>query len=287
VKIASDVSRPQGASTSVTRGDEAIAGLAARQHGVVARRQLVRLGLSAKAIRHRARTGRLHLIHRGVSAVGHARLTQRGWWMAAVLAAGEGAVLSHRSAAALWGLGLGASGRVDVTVAKERRRPGSAIHEARLEPDEGTVRDGIPVTTVARTLLDLAATAPRRDTERALREAERRRLGDRASVAVLLERHRGRKGTATLRALLARATDGITKSELEEAFLTFLDDRRFSRPSLNVHVEGFECDCYWAAARTVVELDGRAFHDDDDAFEDDRARDRRLQAVGIRTMRVT
>ena len=266
----------------------AIATIALRQHGVIEYRQLVRLGLSRSAIDHRVRTGRLHRLHRRVFAVGHRKLTQRGVWMAAVLAAGDGAVLSHRDGANLWGLGISNAGRVDVTVPRQRRtRRGLRLHEARLEDDEITVRDGIPVTTVSRTLLDLAAVAPRRQVERALREAERRALGDRASVAVLLERHRGRKGTKILRELIPRASDGITESVLEERFLAFLDERGFPRPQLNAYVEGYRCDAVWRADRVVVELDGRAFHDDDDAYETDRERDRTLLAAGFRPCRVT
>ena len=283
----SDVVHPIGASTSDTPLDMAIAALAVRQHGVVEYRQLVSLGLSAKAIAHRVQTGRLHPVHRGVYAVGHARLTERGRWMAAVLSAGDRAVLSHRSAAALWGLGAASSSRIDVTAPTERRRPGVAMHQMTIEADERTIRDGIPVTTVSRTLLDLAAVAPRRQVERALREAEHQRLGDQASVAVLLDRHRGRKGTKALRDLLDRAQDGITRSDLEEAFLTFLDEHDFARPLLNAHVGDYECDCVWPAVKTVVELDGRAFHDDDHAFERDRERDRALHAAGFRTARVT
>jgi very-short-patch-repair endonuclease len=161
------------------------------------------------------------------------------------------------------------------------------IREAYLADDEITVRDGIPVTTVSRTLLDLAAVAPRGQVEKALREAERRLLGDKTSVAVLLDRHRGRKGTTTIRELLPRAGDGITRSVLEERFLTFLDERGFPRPKLNAFVEGFECDAMWPAQKVVVELDGREFHDNDDAYDTDRARDRRLQAGGFRPFRVT
>src|SRR3954469_24186100 len=141
--------------------DALIAALADRQHGVVARRQLVALGLSARAIEHRLERGRLHLLHRGVYAVGHRVLSQRGWWMAAVLAAGPGAVLSHRSAAALWGIRPTARARIEVTTPKRlHSRPGLHAHCAVLPPDEMTTYQGIPVTTAPRTLLDLAAVIP-------------------------------------------------------------------------------------------------------------------------------
>ena len=241
---APDVLPPRGTTTSAASADREIAAIALRQHGVIEYRQLIRLGLSPKAIAHRVETGRLHRIHRGVYAVGHAKLSGRGQWMAAVLAAGDDAALSHRSAASLWGLPVPASSLIDVTAPKDRRRPGIAIHEAVLLPDEHTSRDGIPVTTVARTILDLAATEPRH-VERALREAERRRLADTTPLAALLTRYPGRRGTARIREILdaGHAHLGITRSELEEAFLAFLDAHHFIRPLLNAHVEGFECDC--------------------------------------------
>ena len=279
--------RPPGALTSGTSIDAAIAAIATRQHGTIGHDQLLALGLTAKAIKYRVRIGRLHPIHRGVYAVGHRKLTQRGLWMAAVLTAGERAVLSHRSGAALWGLGIANTSRIEITTPRDRRRPKLKVHVARLADDEITTRDGIPVTSVSRTLLDLAAVAPRRQVEKAVREAEHRLLGDKASVGVLLERHQGRKGTKTLRELRQRAGHGVTDSEFEERFLTFLDERGFERPRLNAYIEGFRCDAVWPAQKVVVELDGRAYHDDDDHFETDRVRDRKLQAAGFAPIRVT
>ena len=269
--------------------DRVMPQLAARQHDVVARWQLIARGVKSGSIEHWIEVGRLRPVHRGVYAFGHAPLTQRGWWMAAVLAGGDGAVLSHRSAAALWGLGRPAS-RVDVTIpARRARRRGIRLVTATIAEDERTVRDGIPVTTVARTLLDLAAVVRADQLERAMREAEVRSLGDRTPLAALLARHRGRRGTARIHAILARKVigSGRTKSELEEAFLRFLDRRRMPRPLLNQTVEGGERDCVWMAARLVAELDGREFHDGEDPFDTDRRRDRRLQARGWHTVRVT
>src|SRR3954447_7604269 len=135
--------------------DAAIAALAERQHGVVGRAQLLAAGVSARAIEHRLATRRLHRVHRGVYAVGHPVLSMRGHWTAGVLAAGPGAVLSHRAAAALWAIRAGST--IEVIAPTRRRRPGIVIHCAALAADEYTVRDGIAVTTVARTILDLAA----------------------------------------------------------------------------------------------------------------------------------
>jgi len=214
--------------------------------------------------------------------------------MAAVLAAGPGALLSHRSAAEAWGL-LASGRRRPEVIARTGRRagPGVEVHHCALEEDERTALNTIPVTTVSRTLLDLAAVVPRQRLERALREAEVRRLGDSASLEVLLERNPRRRGTATIRSVLAsgRIGDGVTRSKLEERFGAFLDDAALPRPLLNVHVEIpgrlIECDCLWRTERLIVELDGHAIHGRRAAFEDDRARDRALHAAGWRVVRVT
>ena len=158
----------------------AIAMLADRQHGVVARRQLLELGMGRRAIARRLESMRLRPVHRGVYAVGHRELSQVGWWMAAVLACGPGAVLSHRCAAVLWGMLENASATVDVIVPRElTRRDGIRPHTAALAADERTVHAGIPVTTVARTLLDLAAVLDPHALNRALERAEALRLSDR------------------------------------------------------------------------------------------------------------
>ena len=180
-----------------TRGkrnvDHAIASLAERQHGVVARRDLLLAGVDRNAIDRRIERRVLQVVHRGVYAFGHPALTARGVWMAAVLAAGDGAVLSHRSAAAVWG--LLASGLVDVTVPSQHRPlTGVCFHRSRLPDDEVTRVDGIPVTSVPRTLIDLAAVTRFGQVERAINEAEVRRLTDPLSLPVLLERYPRRPG---------------------------------------------------------------------------------------------
>ena len=206
--------------------DRRIGELAGRQHGVVSRPQLLALGLGEDAIDHRARLARLHVIHPGVYAVGHRVLTQRGRWIAAVLAAGEGAVLSHHSAGALWGL-LPPTRMLELTSPSQVRRPGIRAHQSHLPADETATEDGIPVTTVARTLLDLAAVVDPRRLERALEEADKKRLDEALSLPDLIRRYPGRRGVARARLVLARFVPGatLTRSELEERFLSFLDER--------------------------------------------------------------
>jgi hypothetical protein len=171
-----------------------IAALAARQHGVVSRAQLLALGLGQGAIDHRVVRGLLHPVHRGVYAVGHSVLGPRGQWLAAVLAAGPGAVLSHSSAAALWGIRDAARARPEVTVARRRRLTSVTTHRIALAEDEITINDGIPVTTPARTLVDLAEQLTPQRLERAVHEAEYRRLTSPLSVDALLTRHPKRRG---------------------------------------------------------------------------------------------
>jgi len=274
------------------RGERAIAATASSQYGVIARRQLVELGLGVDAVQHRLSKGTLIPIHRGVYAVGHSALTAHGRWLAAVLACGPGALLSHRSAAALWGLHTIAGAVAEVTVPAPRRRSrrGLLVHEADdLRVDDRTRRDGIPVTTVARTLLDLARMPPACDVERAFEEAQRLGLMNARAAGCLLERSRGRRGVRLLAALLAedRAAVAVTRSALEARFLAVCRGAGLPRPLVNVRIAGFEVDAVWPAERLVVELDGYAFHRTRMAFERDRARDAALQLAGYRVVRVT
>jgi len=271
--------------------DRAIGVLAARQHGVVARRQLVALGLSARAIEHRIACGRLKVLYRGVYAVGHDRLTLRGRWMAAVLFAGDDAVLSHRSAAALWAIRATSRRAIDITVAGSRRdRAGIEYHSSVLAADERTVHDGIPVTTVARTIVDLAGVVPANHVRRAIEEADVRGHAGEVPLAALVARHPNRRGIAVVRAALQRRR-GVTRGELEARFQDFLTEHGLPEPQTNVHLRIgdrlAEVDCVWPATRLVVELDGRAAHDTAAAFERDRAKDRALHRAGWRPVRVT
>ncbi len=271
-----------------TRGvDGRIAELAEGQHGVVGRQQLQGMGLGREAIEVRLRSKRLHRLHAGVYAVGHRVLSREARWLAAVLACGEGAVLSHRSAAALWGIRDPSSRAIEVTSpSKSRSRAGIHRHFAVLPADEVTTREGIPVTTVPRTILDFAATARPEAVESVLRQAEFHRLHDQLSLPDLLERYPRRRGTPSVRLALERLgeSSGRVETPLEERFLPFLDRHGLPRPRFNVWLEAggkrYRVDCLWPAQRQIVELDGWASHGTRSAFRDDRARDRRLRVAG-------
>jgi very-short-patch-repair endonuclease/predicted transcriptional regulator of viral defense system len=272
--------------------DQRIAALATPQHGVVATRQLAALGLSQRAVSHRAAAGRLHRVHRGVYAVGHPVLTVNGRRMAAVLAAGLGAALSHASAAALWEIRPTSATRIDVSVpsaAGRGERPGLRIHRAaQLRGDEITVQQGIRVTTVARTLLDLAATLRPRALERALDEAEIRQLYDRTSLDALARAHAGERGAGALSQALDQDADPtLTDSELEELMLALCDECDLPRPKSRAWVAGLRVDFLFAASRLVVETDGYRYHRTRRAFERDRERDAILARAGYRVLRFT
>ena len=206
-------------------------------------------------------------------AVGTPQLTPEGSWMAAVLTGGGGAVLSHRTAAMNWRLLNPSSSLPHITAAtRSHRRPGIAFHSAVLSSDEVTIRNSIPTTTIARTLLDLAATTDAFTVERALARAEFHRY-PLSSLTALRERRRGERGAGVLRAVLATGNHrlGVTESPLEDRFLRFLDQRGFERPELNAPLDlgdrRIKVDCLWRETRLAVELDGRAAHERERAFE--------------------
>jgi len=213
--------------------------------------------------------------------------------MAAVLSCGANAVLSHKAAAALWGLRDPSGGAIDVT-APTKTRSGGKIrrHFAFLPPDEIAVHDRIPVTTVPRTIFDLATVQPAA-VESALRQSEYLRLHDRLSLPDLLERYPRHRGSRAVRAALERRaeTPGRTRSPLEERFVPFLDRHRLPRPRLNAWIEAggrrFQVDCLWPKQKQVVELDGWQGHGTRSAFRDDRARDRTLRVAGYSVTRLT
>ena len=214
--------------------------------------------------------------------------------MAAVLATGSQSVLSHRAGAAHLGIRPSERARIEVTVPGWRpSRRGIQIHQSALPPDEVTTHRGIPVTTVPRTLLDLAAVVDRRAIERAINQAEVLRLFDALSLEDLVARHPNRHGTRNLRAILAAGRIGamVTREELEHRFITVIDDAGLPRPQVNALLEvgarRFEVDCLWRTQRLVVELDGHATHGTRAAFEGDRERDRILQAAGWHVIRIT
>jgi len=208
--------------------------------------------------------------------------------MAGVLACGPGAVLSVRGGAALWGIRGGT--RVEITVPRGRKkRPGIHLHFADLPADEVTVHEGIPVTTVPRTLLDLSAVVQRAELRSAFRQAEQLGLRDPVWIGQLIERYPRKPGVPLLRAVVEEVQKGLprVRSELEERFQAFLLNAGLSIPHTNVRIEGLEVDCAWPEERVIVELDGRQTHDTAYAFEEERARDRRLEATGWRVIRVT
>jgi hypothetical protein len=213
--------------------------------------------------------------------------------MAAVLACGPGAVLSHLSAAQLWGIAPRFPAQPEVTRPRKfRAQSGILGHDAILPADETGVISGIPITSMPRTLFDLAAGSSRRRVERALNEVEVKGLTDRLSVPHLLDRYPGHRGTKVLRELLAAKTPGgITRNDFEERFVAFLDASGLPRPRLNATLalrgRFFEVDCLWQERRLIVELDGGAVRRTDQAFESDRQRDRILLAEGWRGTRVT
>jgi very-short-patch-repair endonuclease len=285
----------KGTASPDARIDEVAAG----QHGVVARKQLLDAGLTARMIAGRAIRQRLVRLHRGVYRVGPV-VSPCAAEMAAVLACGEGAALSGWSAAGLWrfparpaALPQADTGCVFVTVAGRDcgRRPGIRLRRVGvLHASEVTRRHGIPVTTPARTLLDIAADLARhalvRELEHAVGHAQRERLVTAAELDAVLGRHPKRKGAALLRQVIGGDTP-VTRSQAEERLLALVRSARLPAPRANVHVAGRLVDFHWPAQRLVVEVDGFRFHTQRDRFENDRARDRDLAVLGITVMRIT
>lgn len=269
-----------------------IAAIAEGQHGVIARSQLRELGVAERTIERWMVNGRLHSVHGEVFAVGHARIAEPGRRWAAVLAYGDGALLSHRSAAALWGLMRRRVAVIDVTAARGRqgirRRSGIFIHRGKLHPEDRTERGGIPVTTVARTLFDLAEFVKFEHLESAWEEADRLNLLQLRAVEQVCQRGHGRRALKPIRHLLTEArAEEITRSPLEDVFAAFCRKHDLPTPSFNTTLLGYEVDALWPAQRLAAELDSWEFHRHRAAFERDRARDAALQAAGYRTIRIT
>jgi len=273
--------------------DRLIAGLATRQHGVVGRRQLLGLGMSERMVDHRLARGRLHAMHPGVYAAGHGTLAYPARVTAAVLAVTGEAAASHMTSLALRGVAEQRSGIVHVTATQPRRwRRGIAIHRASLPEDEVEIADGIPATSVARTLLDLSGVCERHSLRRLEKEAEFHGLVDFRELAEMLERYPRRRGRRRLAEIVRTyAPAGRARSELEDRFLELCATHDLPLPRTNVPLRlsgsRVEVDCLWPDAGLVVELDGWRAHGRQSAFEDDRARDRALTAAGYRPVRVT
>jgi very-short-patch-repair endonuclease len=264
--------------------------LAGRQHGIVARRQLLALGFNAREIEHRVSRGRLHLVMRGVYAVGWPRLTRERRWMAAVLACGDGALLSHHSAAALWGFGAERGREIDVSVCRRTRlrRPGILV---RSRPGLGEThtacRDGIPVTGVVRTLIDIAAELSPTAAERTVNEADKLDLVDPETLRTALEDHPGEPGARPLRALLDARTFRLSDSVLEVLFRPIAAAAGLPLPLTKQIVNGFEVDFFFPDLDLVVETDGLRYHRTPSAQARDARRDRSHTLAGTTSLRFT
>ena len=270
-----------------------MAALAARQHGVVSVEQLRTLGLDKHWVRRRAAHGVLHPVHRGVYSVGVPRLAWLGGYMAAVLACGPGALLSHRSAADLWGLRPNTRW-IEVTVRRGSHGVrGITVHTTRgLAPQDRAIVQGIPVTSVARTLLDLAAVLVPNDLLVAIDRAERLRILDLAAVNELLLRARGRRGARALRRAIAAYRPSTQKSELERRFRELIERTAdIPHPSFNALTQAetgaHEVDALWQQHRLAVQLDGFAFHHTRRDKERDAATDADLELAGYQVLRLT
>jgi very-short-patch-repair endonuclease len=264
--------------------------LAARQHGVLTRAQLLELGFSPDTIKHRIARGRLHPVWRGVYAVGRPQLGRYGRWMAAVLSCGPEAVLSHESAAALWEIATERLGRIDVSVPAEvvRHRPGIVVHRReRVTADDRTTHRGIPVTTPVGTLIDLAARVSRNRLENAINEADKRGLTDPDTLRSALDTRAGRHGVAALRETLDRRTFTLTDSELERRFLPLARQAGLPQPQTGRRVNGFKVDFHWPDLGLVVETDGLRYHRTPAQQTRDRVRDQAHVSAGLTPLRFT
>jgi very-short-patch-repair endonuclease/predicted transcriptional regulator of viral defense system len=265
--------------------------LASRQHGVISKGQLRALGLSDKAIRHRLARGRLHPVAWGVYAVGRPEVDRLGEWMAAVLACGPTAVLSHTSAGALWGI-RGERGRapIDVSVrtCSHREVEGVRLHRrGALRDRDVTEHQRIPVTTPAQTLIDLAVTLDARRLERAVNEADKLDLVDPATLLESLDGYTAREGVGRLRAMLGAQVFRLTDSELERRFLRLVRRAKVPMPQTGARLNGFKVDFFWPDLGLVVETDGLRYHRTPTQQVRDRERDQVHTAAGLTTLRFT
>jgi hypothetical protein len=269
--------------------DARLGRLAARQHGLVTAAQLAEAGLTTGAVAQRVANGRLHPKYRGVYAVGHARLSQHGRWMAAVLVAGDEAALSHLAAAKLWEIWRRKVRGIDVVAPTRRRdRPGVRMHWARrLDPRDVTVHDGIPVTTVARTLVDLSSVLTAAQLANVIHEAAFRNRFDLAATRRAMARAAGRHTLEVLDAALDAHAAGSagTRSGLEDRYLAQVTGAGLPDPLVNTKVAGIEVDFHWPGRGLCVEIDGPG-HARPRTRDEDRARDAALRAAGHDVIRL-
>lgn len=265
--------------------------LAGRQHGVITHAQLLALGFSPTAIRYRRNRRRIHPLFRGVYAVGRPEVSQFGWWMAAVLACGDGAVLSHLDAAALWRIRRKRSGRIHVSVprASNRSRPRTvSVHRrSNLLPRERTRQRGIPVTRPATAIVDIAPSLPLKELERTINEADQERVIRFDVLLRELERMPTRPGIGVAKQLVTRHTFRLTRSELERLFLAIVGHTGLPVPLTREVVCGFEVDFWWPQLGLIVEADSLAYHRTPDKQLQDRLRDQAHFAAGLLPLRFT
>jgi very-short-patch-repair endonuclease len=263
--------------------------LAGGQHGIVEWEQLREAGLSRREIERRVEAGWLVPQHRGVYAVGHTALTYYSHLIAAVYACGPQALASHRSAGKLWGI-LRGSQPIEVTAPRSRKpKKGFTLHRSRLiHPEDGATIDNIPVTSLARTLVDLADVLSEERLADAVNEAELRQIFDLKPVERVLERLPGRNGRHKLNRVLAtyRPVQPVTRSKGERLVYRICEQHGLPRPRVNTWVHSGEVDFYWPEAGLVLEFDG-GVHQTTRAFYEDRERDRELAAQGIHVVRAT
>lgn len=262
--------------------------LARRQHGVVARAQLLEIGFTPSAIRHRLRVGRLHVLHRGVYAIGRPEIDQLGRWMAAVLSCGPEALLGHRSAAELWGLGAFPVGPIEIVVPAglARRCPGVRVHRrAGLDPSHRRVRERIPITDIVTTLIDLAMDLDEEEVEAAINAADRRGLIDPGRLRSAVAERPPRPGSARLGGILDRHGFAPTESYLERHFLSLIRRGGLPTPETQAKVNGFRVDFYWPELGLVVETDGLKYHRTAIQQARDLRRDQAHSAAGLETLR--
>jgi very-short-patch-repair endonuclease len=277
-------------TTSLQRSSAGLWALIERQHGVVTRAQLVEHGLSENAIKHRLAKGRLHRIWRGVYAAGRPELTMHGRWMAAAMACGAGAALSHESAAALWEIRPRRGGEIEVSVPQRvvRHRKGITVRRrAWLAPEEVTRHHGIPVTTPVCTLVDIAARLDRDRLEAAINEADKRGLVTVPTMRAALEGLTRRPGLALLRETLDRRTFTLTASQLERRFLPIARRAGLGRPETGRYVGGFKVDFFWPDLGLVVETDGLRYYRTPAQQARDRLRDQAHAVAELTSLRFT
>lgn len=271
-------------------GKRSVWPLARKQHGVISRRQLLDLGFTDAGIKHRLDSGRLHRVERGIYVVGRPELSQWGRWMAAVLSCGPTAVLSHRSAAALWGIYPTAPSAIDVSVRHLHPRRRARTHVYRrpgLQSFDIQVHEGIPATVPVRTLVDLATQLPPARLERAVNEADRLGLTDPESLLDSLDLCPGVPGVGRLRSLLKGRTFSLTDSELERRFLALVHAAGLPRPLTQQQLNGFRVDFFWPQLGLVVETDGLRYHRTPAQQARDRLRDQAHASSGLTPLRFT